>query len=308
MKIEKGSADLEAEVIFREICAHCGMCGWCPHIEYEEDGTPRLLDTCNEVVGYCYNACPRTNFNVSLLEEKMFGKTREDEFLGVYDEKVSVKSKNSKGILNALVETAFKHDLIDAMVVPENKSKKPVNNVGVVVTEPGKLPELTNRNTSYTGPLVMGINKAYLNGRKAVGIIGNPCHHQGVTNLYYSDFRTGINVTKLKIAVMCSAGGAKGCIYCVDYAGEFADISYGTAGMEKGTAVLLIRTETGKKLYDLAIKDKAIEKVSENPNMEKILSSAARKKKKNVKNLLKKSIGKIGYLELNDKELAAYFG
>ncbi len=77
MKIEKASPNLEAEVIFKGLCAHCGACN-CPHIQYQENGEPKILDACNETVGMCYNNCPRTSFDVHTLEEKIFGKSRED--------------------------------------------------------------------------------------------------------------------------------------------------------------------------------------------------------------------------------------
>ncbi len=305
MKIEKSSSDLESEIIFRDMCAHCGTCGaFCPHIEYQDDGNPKILDSCNETVGVCYNSCPRANLNISSLEQKKFGKVREDPILGIYSEKILVKS-GKNGILNALIETAFKNNLIDAMIVPENKSKG--NNVAVVVTDSSKVPALISKNNTYIGPLVMGINDGFEKG-KSVGLIGNPCHHQGVAKIKYSDFRTRMESLKLNIGVMCMAGGGKGCKYCIDYTGEFSDVSYGEAGQENGNAVLLIRTETGKKLVDAALNDKAIIKVNDDPNLEKILGFAAKKKKNGVKNILKMDIGKIGYLELNDKELATFFG
>ncbi len=123
----------------------------------------------------------------------------------------------------------------------------------------------------------------------------------------YSDFKTGMEALKLKIGVMCASGGTDGCIYCIDYTAEFADISYGFLGLEKETAALLIRTELGKKLYDLAIKDKKINEISKEPNLAKIIAQASKKKKRNIKNILKKDYGKIGYLELSSKELGSYF-
>jgi len=310
MKIEKYSADLESEVIFRGLCAHCGTCGaFCPHIKYYEEGPdaglPYILDSCMENVGVCYNACPRANLNTSELEQKVFNKTREDQILGVYLEKILVK-KGKKSILNSLIETAFKNGIIDAMVVPKQSSKKPVNNIGIIARNINDVPELNSLNLNYTGPLVAGINEAAKEGFKSVGLIGNPCHHQGITKILYSDFNTRANFCGLKIAIMCASGGAKGCIYCVDYTGEFSDISYSETGQEKESAVLLVRTEKGKKLVDLAIKDKLITKISDTPNLEKIIDFATKKKTKNIRNIINKSVAKIGYLELNESEISVY--
>ena len=43
------------------------------------------------------------------------------------------------------------------------------------------------------------------------------------------------------------------------------------------------------------------------PNLEKITTQTSKKKKRNIKNLLKKDFGKVGYLELSSKELDSYF-
>ena len=310
MKVEKSSSDLESEVIFRNMCAHCGTCGSCPHVEFDAEGPnagiPNITDACNETIGLCYNSCPRTDFDTTALDKKMYGKIRENQNLGVFEQKMLVKA-GKKGILNGLIETAFKNKMIDAMVVPKKTSKKPVNNMPEVVDNAKSVPELGGLNLNYTGPLVMGVNTAYIDGKKSVGLIGNPCHTQGGTKIFYSDFKSNITVLGLKIAVMCASGGAKGCIYCTDYAGEFADISYGEAGQEKGTAVLLARTEKGKKIIQLALKDKKFTKVNDEPNMEKIETLASKKKKRNIKNILKLNAAKLGYLNMTPDDLSYYF-
>ena len=43
------------------------------------------------------------------------------------------------------------------------------------------------------------------------------------------------------------------CFSCSDYTASFADISVGNVGSEEGWRTLIIRTERGKKIYDLAI-------------------------------------------------------
>ena len=306
MKIEKASPDLEVEVIMRGLCAHCGACGtFCPHIEYQNNGLPKILDACNETIGQCYNSCPRTTLNVTDIEKKMFGNSREDEFLGYFTKSVLVKSK--KSILKSLLKTSFKHSLVDSFIVPKNQSKKPTNNIPILINNAKDIPDLSGRNLEYTGPLITGVNKAYLSGMKSIGLIGNPCHFQGIAQMTYSDFRTGIKSQSLKIAVMCAAGGATGCMYCIDYTGEFSDISYSDIGLDNGQAILLIRTPLGQKILDHTVKEKLLEIVSDSPDLGKIQELAKKKKVRNIKNLLKLQNGKIGYLELNNKNLSALF-
>lgn len=306
MKIEKSSPNLEAEVIMRGLCAHCGACGtFCPHIEYQKDGLPKILDACNEVIGQCYNSCPRTTLNVADIEQKMFGNLREDEFLGYYTQSVLVKSK--KPILKSLIETAFKQSLVDSFIVPKNQSKKPINNLPTLIMGAKDIPDLTSSNLEYTGPLITGIYEAYHSGLKSIGLIGNPCHFQGIAKMTHSDFRTGIKSQSLKIGVMCAAGGATGCMYCIDYAGEFSDISYSDIGLEKDHAILLIRTPQGHTLFNQVVNSKLLDVVSNTPDLGKIQELAKKKKIRNISNLLKLQNGKIGYLEINGKSLSALF-
>ena len=73
MKIEKSSQDLENEVIYADLCIHCGSCNaFCPHMDFNEDsGEAYVVDECSETIGLCYNACPRSFLPVSEIEEKL---------------------------------------------------------------------------------------------------------------------------------------------------------------------------------------------------------------------------------------------
>ncbi|TFG16407.1 MAG: hypothetical protein EU533_09070, partial [Promethearchaeota archaeon] len=62
------------------------------------------------------------------------------------------------------------------------------------------------------------------------------------------------------------------CFACSDYTAEFADISVGKAGSEGEYSTLIIRTEKGKRIYDLAVKKKILEEKSlEKDNYELVL-------------------------------------
>lgn len=49
------------------------------------------------------------------------------------------------------------------------------------------------------------------------------------------------------------------CHYCIDYVAELADISVGAVGSPDGWTTVIIRSELGQKLFDSAVKAKAIE-------------------------------------------------
>lgn len=51
------------------------------------------------------------------------------------------------------------------------------------------------------------------------------------------------------------------CWYCIDYVAELADISVGAVGSQDGWTTVIVRSEIGQKLFDSAVKAKAIEAV-----------------------------------------------
>ena len=152
------------------------------------------------------------------------------------------------------------------------------------------------------GPLVTGIGKAYLERKKQVGFVGNPCHIRGIAKIYNSDFNTGIRETlSLKIAYACSSGGMTACKYCTDFSGEFSDISYSPWGAPKGVAMLIIRTEVGQKVVDGAVKKKLLEITNDNPDLTEMKKFINKKRKKNFKTLIGDSLIKAKYLELTKR-------
>jgi len=307
MKVEKSSQDLENEVIFAGLCIHCGSCNaFCPHMDFEQEtGQAYVVDECAETVGLCYNACPRSFLPISEIEMRMFGETRVDLGVGVYKDIIQVKSANKDEILFNLVQAAFDEGIVEHMVLGEQKSKKPPVAFPVVVDNPEDAKEYIPSSTmENAGPLITGIGKAYLDQKKNVGIIANPCHLQGLAKLLTNDFNTGARETvSLKIAYACSSGGMAGCRYCTDFSGEFSDVSYSPWGAPKGEALLIIRTELGEKVVEAAKKSKLLEVTEKNPDLSEMKKFLNKKRKKNFKTLLGDSIIAAKYLELNLEEL-----
>ena len=308
MKIEKSSQDLENEVIYAGLCIHCGSCNaFCPHMDFsQETGEAFVVDECAETVGLCYNACPRSFLPISEIEQKLFGQTRVDLGVGVYKDIIQVKPKNKDSILYNLVAAAFDSGVVKHFVLSEPKSKKPPVAFPVVVDNKkdakNYIPEKTMDNA---GPLITGIGKAYLDRKKDIGIIANPCHLQGLGKILASDFNTGAERTSLKIAFACSSGGMTGCKYCTDFSGEFSDISYSPWGAPKGSgeAFLIIRTDVGQKVVDAAVKGKLLEITNKEPDLSEMKKFLNKKRKKNFLNLLGRDLISAKYLKLNVDEL-----
>ena len=307
MKIEKSSQDLENEVIYGGLCIHCGSCNaFCPHMDFnKETGLAYVVDECAETVGLCYNACPRSFLPISEIEQKMFGQTRVDLGVGVYKDIIQVKSKNKDKILYNLVLAAFESGVTKHFVLGEVKSSKPPVSFPVVVDNASDAKKyIPEKTMDMAGPLVTGIGQAYLDRKRDIGILGNPCHLQGLAKILTSDFNTGAERTTLKIAFACSSGGMTGCKYCTDFTGEFSDISYSPWGAPKGSgeAFLIIRTDIGQKVVDHAIKKKLIEITSKEPDLSEMKKFLNRKRRKNFINLLGKDLITAKYLQLNVDE------
>lgn len=153
------------------------------------------------------------------------------------------------------------------------------------------------------GPLVTGIGQAYMQKKRDIGIIANPCHLQGLAKIITSDFNTGAERTSLKIAFACSSGGMAGCRYCTDFAGEFSDISVSPWGAPKPEVLLIIRTDVGQKVVDAAVKKGLLEITNKNPDLSEMKKFLNKKRKKNLKNLIGKDLIKAKYLDLTIEEL-----
>ena len=307
MKIEKSSQDLENEVIYGGLCIHCGSCNaFCPHMDFnKETGLAYVVDECAETVGLCYNACPRSFLPISEIEQKLFGQTRVDLGVGVYKDIIQVKSKNKDKILYNLVLAAFESGVTKHFVLGEPKSQKPPVSFPVVVDNASDAKKyIPEKTMDMAGPLVTGIGQAYLDRKRDIGILGNPCHLQGLAKILTSDFNTGAERTTLKIAFACSSGGMSGCKYCTDFSGEFSDISYSPWGAPKGSeeAFLIIRTDIGQKVVDHAIKEKLIEITSKEPDLSDMKRFLNKKRRKNFLNLLGKDLITAKYLQLNIDE------
>jgi coenzyme F420-reducing hydrogenase beta subunit len=307
MKVEKSSQDLENEVIYAGLCIHCGSCNaFCPHMDFNsETGEAYVVDECAETVGLCYNACPRSFLPVSDIEEKLFGQTRVDLGVGVYKDIIQVKSKNTGDILYNLVLAAFESGVVKHFVLSEPKSKKPPVAFPVVVDNAKDAKDYIPKATmDNAGPLVTGIGKAYLDKKKDIGIIANPCHLQGLAKILTSDFNTGAERTSLKIAYACSSGGMSGCKYCTDFSGEFSDISYSPWGAPKGSgqAFLIIRTDIGQKVVDAAVKKKLLEITNKEPDLSEMKKFLNKKRRKNFLNLVGRDLITAKYLKINIDE------
>lgn len=78
------------------------------------------------------------------------------------------------------------------------------------------------------------------------------------------------------------------CHYCVDLTSELADISVGSIGAASGWSTTIIRTNTGERIFENAIKDGYLKINEKAINIEIIEKLSKRKKSRNAKAVIKK--------------------
>jgi coenzyme F420-reducing hydrogenase beta subunit len=281
MKTEKCLADLQLEVIYNDKCIMCGSCGaFCQNIYYE-GAKLNYKEQCSETVGVCYNFCPRSELNIPELDMKIFGKKRDDQALGVYSKalKATLKNGSMKDITTALLVAALESGLIDSVVLGSAKVEKALEPV-LCKSKDEILANAGDR--KGLGPLVQGVGQAIKKKQEKIAIVGRPCHAQGLAKIRKNpDFLVNQDKIALVISHACLAQG-KGCPVCIDYSGEFADIS-----VEVKTGETLVRSDAGQKAVDAAVKKGYIE--AGPGSIEAMQKAAATKRVKNFVKVLTKS-------------------
>ena len=210
---DKGNLmDLEAEVIYNELCCYCGSCGaFCKEYITYENELPKTKKKCYEICGACYDFCPRTFFAPFEVERAVFGDIRADNLLGYYqgeiltaratDDTVRDKAQDG-GVVSALLVFLLEKGEIDAAVVSktgENWEPEPF-----VATKREDI--LAAAGSKYTQcPSVLGIGDAFEQGYKNVALVGLPCHLQGMRKVQLSKgFDVGAERVKLLIGLFCT--------------------------------------------------------------------------------------------------------
>jgi coenzyme F420 hydrogenase subunit beta len=107
------------------------------------------------------------------------------------------------------------------------------------------------------------------------------------------------------------------CLYCMDSTAEYADVSVGSARFAgnweevRQWNQLIVRTEKGRELVELAVKRGALEvRDATAESLKELKDAAANKKKQALKNIIQKSgsVKKLLYLDSHDPVVRKYLG
>jgi len=207
--------NLVAEVIRKNTCVTCGGCeAVCPVNTVKiEDGTPKLVGLCISCQ-LCYWNCPVSSFDVTEMEEKVFGRirTEEEAAIGVHKAIYAVKAKDDETLGKAQDGGAVSAILIqflsgagDGAVVAGVEDDRPWAAKPIVVTSKEGILECAG--TKYTNsPSLVGVASAiqeYALGN--IALVGTPCQMKGIRNIEtdpWSDERIKETVA-LRIGLFC---------------------------------------------------------------------------------------------------------
>ncbi|MFX0034744.1 MAG: dihydroorotate dehydrogenase electron transfer subunit [Candidatus Hermodarchaeota archaeon] len=102
-------------------------------------------------------------------------------------------------------------------------------------------------------------------------------------NNFKLKIRTGNRTKEIPLNFIYNKSIRNACFACSDYTAAFADISIGNVGSEDGWRTFIIRTEKGKKVYDLAIQKGIFEEKSLSKDNEELILDITRNKTDMVK-------------------------
>ena len=206
--------NLKKEVIDTSKCVVCATCiSVCPVNAIElVNEFPELVGNCIEC-GLCYVNCPRTVTDVNGIEEKAYGRTRnnDEQLTGVTLEAFAARSVQSDvmekaqdgGVVTSLLIDFLERGGEGAIVagLKNNESWVPYPILATCRDE-----VIQSAGTKYTSsPTMIGVKDAVKNKMSKIAVVGTPCQISGLSKTLYGDRRMPkiANSVDLIIGLFC---------------------------------------------------------------------------------------------------------
>ncbi|PTD94613.1 hypothetical protein C9439_02000 [archaeon SCG-AAA382B04] len=280
--------DLREEVIDKSKCFFCGACqSSCPVEAIEIKKEPRLVGNCIDC-GNCHYVCPATKTELDPKEiQNYFSAKSKDSSL--------LKSSQNGGVASTILKKLLERNEIDAALAVGEKNWKPTSEIMTkkeeviksAGTKYGVVPLLKKvKEASQHGKTAIAGTPCHIKGarllkQKGIGnikylisvfcmenfdyncLINKELNKRGLNkdkiekmgidsgklNVEISDKKENIDLSEIENCVR------EACKYCEDFAGEYSDISIGSVDSEEGYSTILVRTEEGEKVIELAKND-----------------------------------------------------
>ena len=184
--------DSLAAVVRNERCVGCAACvSVCPIrcLDYVID-KPELVKECNEC-GICARICPRYEFDMSTVEETVFGRQRKkEEAFGIYQNIVISQATDEKirkvgqdgGVASALMSFALEAGMIDGAATSGISQVKPFFPIPKLALTSEDV--LACAGTRYTySPNILAFREGFAQKKKSLAFVGVPCQIQAVRQI-----------------------------------------------------------------------------------------------------------------------------
>lgn len=204
---------LITEVIRKGTCVSCGSCvAVCPVNSIEmEAGVPKLVGLC-VACGMCYANCPSADFDVEKMEKLVFGQTRGEADIGVYNaiyavratDEAVLESSQDGGAVSAILKQFLSTGGDGAVVTGKEEDAVWVPKPVVASNEKEVL---DSAGTKYTSsPTLVGVASAVSEyAKEKVAVVGTPCQMRGLSKIETGDFVDAKikDAVDLKVGLFC---------------------------------------------------------------------------------------------------------
>jgi coenzyme F420 hydrogenase subunit beta len=156
--------------------------------------------------------CPRFNVSLPLLEELVFGRTRnEDEPFGIYRRIVIAQTKDKKilricqdgGIVTSLLVHALEEGIIDSAVLSGVTERQPLKAFPVLATNPREIVKCAGTRYTYS-PSMFALKEGVLKKKKNIAFVGTPDQILALRRFQAIPLSRFSRVLAFNVGVFCS--------------------------------------------------------------------------------------------------------
>lgn len=181
-----------SSVVANWLCTSCGACkALCPQDAITFNETvggyvfPRVDTFRCTNCGLCLKVCPGTNLSANILKglpKDPFSGTCIDSYVGKTLDPKTLTEGQSGGVVTALLQCAFEHGFIEAALTVAMDFGNPPRPKAQLTKSMQEL--VGTQKSKYTPvPLLSTLRELHSSSYRKVGIVGLPCHIQGLLNL-----------------------------------------------------------------------------------------------------------------------------
>lgn len=213
----KASQRLFDEVITSGLCTICGACvGLCPYFQVNRDrGRIQRIDICSRAEGRCQQFCPRTNIDIDMLYQLVFGLSLDEGKggIGIAREIFLARSRDADilkggqdgGTVTTLLWTAMREGIIASAI--EAKMSDDKSPSGFIARNKEELLQCTGN--SYEASAVLEpLNRISRENDENLAVVGLPCQVEAISKMKIYSYEYKVNIANVKLIVGLFCGWA----------------------------------------------------------------------------------------------------